>query len=88
MLLTVKKFKILKMRSKISYHAFLKKSTILEHFLENIQKSHQIFHGVSEVITQNQGLVKEFKKSLTTSDFTGSFIIAMKLNFAQNPYLK
>ena len=60
MKITVKKYNILRIRAKISYHAFLEQNTIFEHVMKQISKSSETIHGVSDLITNNQNILVDF----------------------------
>jgi len=46
---TVRKYKILRIRAKISYHAFIARHTIFEHIMKQITKTNELIHGQSEL---------------------------------------
>ena len=53
MKITAKKYSILRIRAKISYHAFMLDHTIFEHFMLQINYSGLDLYGVSDLIKNN-----------------------------------
>ena len=85
--ITMKKYSILRIRGKISFHAYLARHTIFEHILRNIGKSYYAFYGLTELVNKNKDILIDFQESIESTDFTGSFLHAIKINFALNPQL-
>ena len=69
MKITVRKYILLRVRSKISYHAFIRKQTIIEHFLKSISNTYYKFNGVSKLVSENFNLIKDFRDSIQGQDF-------------------
>ena len=60
---TLLKFKIIRVRIKISYLAFIKTQTILALFLQRIIDSYEILNGLPEIFKDNK-VIEEFHESI------------------------
>lgn len=57
------RYTILKIRAKISYHAFLKKETILQQFIKQILKTNNLLYGT--IYTEhNKAILDQFETVL------------------------
>jgi hypothetical protein len=60
---TLLKFKIIRIRIKISYQAFIKTNTILATFLQSIIESYTLLNGQPAIFSDNQW-IERFHESL------------------------
>ena len=85
MVQTILKVKILRIRMKISYHAFMRNITIFELFLKQITTTHKAFNGRNQLLIDNQDVILEFQDTLKSSDFGGCLQKIIKINYKLNP---
>ena len=82
---TMLRFTILRIRAKISYHAYMNRNTIMEHFMKQTTKSNRIFNGHSQLLRENEKLIEEFLDSIKTTSLKGVFENIIKINNALRP---
>ena len=83
---TMLKYKILRIRYKISYHAFIERRTILEHFMRGILKSHAQLYKAKLIPIYDVYLSEKLKifNQILDGDVATCFRIIMQLHTLRN----
>lgn len=82
MINTLAKYKIFRVRQKISYHAFLKRMTISEIFLDQVKSTFDTFAhaGVIDLNSKDKKTLDEFEK-LLSGNITKCLNIIVRINY-------